>query len=242
MRQSGAHHACGDGMTTDAAAPPTVEQILLTARRLYRVHLVFPEWIADQALGYLTERLAVHGWHPAGQGDAYRLWRRDGRGTSTIVGVLVGLVPPTVSLSCASPAVPFAGMRGRSTLRRLAATARPVALALPDRQLGAQIARDQANQQALAVNRERAHQLGRQLTHRQCPQCQEWSRTDAQWCRSCEREFTAADNHHRDLLVRASRQEITALDATVQAIRRGGFPVLGDAMHSPLPPARGPSG
>jgi hypothetical protein len=227
-------------MTGVPAAAASIDEVALASRRLDRIHLMFPGRFSGPAVDMINEHLTGLGWQSVRADPGHQVWRRPGGGSTTLVGLVLGLVPAVVTIASSAPPVPFGGRRGRSALRSLTAAVRraggyPVA----DPFIAGQVLRGQVAQQSLEDNRVRGEQIRRWLSHRVCPECQEWSIYSAQWCRFCEYEFTGADDHSRDQMARSTLGEMALLDAAAQHIRMGTAPALGGGRPGPRPPALG---
>jgi hypothetical protein len=189
-------------------------------------HLQFPGQVGiDAAVVQLERAIAARpGWQPVGHAGAaalgYQSWVHPRAGVE-LLAVVAGFQPLLVSVGQRS-----AGRRGRhgALLDALSSVERSVLAVggrvVPDADLPG-LVRQAHERFAWWVGAEhRMESLVPYLTHRCCPDCGDWSRFDARWCRSCLREFTPQDNHDRDGVRAAAEQELDELRA--DGLRPGG--------------------
>jgi hypothetical protein len=189
-------------------------------------HLQFPGQVGiDAAVVQLERAIAARpGWQPVGHAGAaalgYQSWVHPRAGVE-LLAVVAGFQPLLVSVGQRS-----AGRRGRhgALLDALSSVERSVLAVggrvVPDADLPG-LVRQAHERFAWWVGAEhRMESLVPYLTHRCCPDCGDWSRFDARWCRTCLREFTPQDNHDRDGARAAAEQELDELRA--DGLRPGG--------------------
>jgi hypothetical protein len=189
-------------------------------------HLQFPGQVGiDAAVDQLERAIAARpGWQPVGHTGAavlgYQSWVHPRAGVE-LLAVVAGFQPLVVSVGQRSAG----GRRRHGVVADALGSVERSVLAVggrvvPDADLPGLVRQAQERFEWWVRAEHRMESLAPYLTHRCCPDCGDWSRFDARWCRSCRHEFTAQDNHDRDDARAAAEQELDELRA--DGLRPGG--------------------
>jgi hypothetical protein len=189
-------------------------------------HVQFPGQVGiDAAVEQLERTIAARpGWQPAGSAGAaargHQSWVHPRTGAE-LLAVVAGFQPLVISVGQRSAG---GHRRNRVVADALGSVERSVLAAggrvVADADLPGLVRQAQERFQWWVRAEHRMESLAPYLTHRACPACDDWSRFDARWCRSCQREFTAHDDVDRDDAKAAAERELDELRAA--GLRPGG--------------------